>query len=146
MEITSEEKNKLRILAEKYGLKFIIAHGSYATGKICKGSDLDIAVLGKDPPTFETFWKIHDDIKMIICEDIKCRLNLQALHNIDPLFRYIIMRDSKFLVGDHSAYVEFYCYAFRDFDLHRELFELQKTMMNKRIKLLNKFLLDVTYA
>lgn len=140
IKLTKKEKKELEKVAKKYNLIFIIAHGSYATGKERPGSDLNIAVLGNSKPSFEEFWGIHDEIKKIICGDTKYQLNLQVLHHIDPLLRYIIMRDSKFLAGNHLKYTEFYCYAFRDFDLHRKLFELQRTMMKGRIDLLDKFL------
>ena len=45
--LDDKQNGELKATAEKYGLKFVIAHGSYATGKEHKGSDLDIAILGR---------------------------------------------------------------------------------------------------
>ena len=144
--LNEQQKKDLEKVAGKYSLKFIIAHGSYATGKEHPGSDLDIAILGNKEPSFEMFWQIHGEIKNILCGKMKHRLNLQVLNHIEPLLRYIIMRDSKFLAGNYLEYCEFYCYAFRDFDLHKKLFGLQKIMMKDRIKLINKFLPEAAYT
>ena len=46
MELTKEQKEKIRKIAEKYHLKLVLLFGSFANGKHREDSDLDIAVLG----------------------------------------------------------------------------------------------------
>ena len=53
MRLTEEQQQKIEEVGRKYRLKFILLHGSYATNKIRRGSDLDIALLGEKPIEFE---------------------------------------------------------------------------------------------
>ncbi|MBU4451109.1 MAG: nucleotidyltransferase domain-containing protein [Actinobacteria bacterium] len=47
MKLTELEKQKIKKIGNKYNLKLILLHVSYATGKVRHYSDLDIAVIGK---------------------------------------------------------------------------------------------------
>ena len=52
MELTKEQKNEIKKIGDKFNLKLMIIHGSYATGKARPGSDLDVAVFGEKPTPF----------------------------------------------------------------------------------------------
>jgi predicted nucleotidyltransferase len=41
------DRDKLRRLCKRYGLRLVILHGSFATGHVRKESDIDIGILGK---------------------------------------------------------------------------------------------------
>ncbi len=51
MELTKKQKIKIDNIGKKYNLKLLLLHGSCATGKQKKGSDIDIAYLCNGPPT-----------------------------------------------------------------------------------------------
>ena len=139
LKLTKKEKIELKKVAEKYGLKFIIVHGSYATGKIRPGSDLDIAVLGKskkDGVPLDRLLKIHNELADIFGDGPKRELDLKSLHNTDPLFRYFVMRDGVLLYGNEADYEEFKLYAFRDFYESQDLRKLEMIMTRKKQEIL----------
>ena len=141
MRITTDQKQKIKEIGGKYNLKLILLHGSFATGKNKIGSDLDIAVLGNKPIEFKKILEIHYDLAKIFGDDQKRELDLKSLHNINPLFRFEVMRDSILLYGKLFDYFSFKAYAFRDFQDSQDLFNLLGRMIAKRQKYLTK-----TYA
>lgn len=138
MNISLKEKNDLEKVAEKYGLKFIIVHGSYATGKIHKGSDLDIAVLGEKPLAFKTLLELHGDLADIFGDGPERELDFKALHNVDPLFRYLVTRDGILLYGDPTEYEEYKLYAYRDYMDSQDLRDLEYQMTIAKQQTLTK--------
>ena len=52
MRLTKIEKDRIQKIGKKYGLKLIILHGSYSTGRVKPGSDLDIKSLHRIGPLF----------------------------------------------------------------------------------------------
>ena len=138
MEITQEEKLKTQEAAEKYGLKFIILHGSYATGKNYPGSDLDVAVLGEKPPDFKIVLKLHSDLADIFGDGPERELDLKTLHNVDSLFRYLVIRDGILLYGDSTQYEEYKSFAYRDYMDSRDLRDLEYRMTLAKQEMLTK--------
>lgn len=136
MFITKEQKQKIEEIGRKYNLKLILLHGSYATGKIKPGSDLDVAVLGKKPIEFEELLKIHGDLANIFGDNRERELDLKSLHKINVLFRFEVMRYSVLLYGNLIDYYSFKAYAFRDFQDSQSLFYLLGKLIKKRQKYL----------
>ena len=136
--LNEEQKKQLQIIADKYGLKFIIAHGSYATGKEHKGSDLDIAVLGKKEIPFREQLELHGDLADIFGDTETRELDLKELSRADALFRYLVVRDGMLLCGNNADYEEFKAYARRDFELSKDLFDLEELLVKKQNKLLHR--------
>ncbi|MDP2669128.1 MAG: nucleotidyltransferase domain-containing protein [bacterium] len=139
METSQEEKNKLEKVAGKYGLKFIITHGSFATGKQRKGSDLDIAILGYDGgETRKQILKIHDELADIFGDGPERELDSKTLHGADSLFRYYVTRDGVLLYGNQAEYEDFKSYAWRDYVDSQDLRDLELTMTLAKQKMLTK--------
>lgn len=135
IELNQKQKEELKKVAEKYGLKFVIVHGSYATGKEKSGSDLDIAVLGKfrkEGVPLDKLLKIHNELGDIFGDGPERELDLKSLHNVDSLFRYFVIRDGALLYGNEADYEEFKLYAFRDFYESQDLRNLEMTMTRKK--------------
>lgn len=130
-------KTKLARLAKKYRLKFIILHGSYATGRPHKGSDLDIAVLGEKEITFDEHLKLYSALTDIFGDNPRRELDLKTLHKVDPLFRYEVVRDGVLLYGDQTDYEEFRAFTYRAFEDARPLRELEKALSKKYQRHLN---------
>ena len=136
MKITQEEKLKAREVAEKYGLKFIILHGSYATGKIHPGSDLDVAILGESKIVLDQYLAIHGALADIFGDNKERELDLKDLWGADPLFKYYVLRDSLLFYGNITEFNEFKAYVFRQFDLLQDILQLEETLIKKQNKLL----------
>ena len=138
MILNEEEKLKLNRIGKKYNLKLIIFHGSYVKGRERPDSDLDIALLGKNPLDFRTVGSISSDLEEIFGNNYTRELDVKSLHRIDPLFRYQVAKDSQLIYGGTIDYNEFRAYAFRLYHDSRDLLELEKLLVNKFQNHLNK--------
>lgn len=130
-------KAKLNRVARKYKLKFVILHGSYATRRSHKGSDLDIAVLGKNTLTFGAELKLHGEFSGIFGDNARRELDLKTLHKVDPLFRYEVTRDGVLLYGDPTKYEEYTAMSYRAYEDARPLRALEEVLSKKYQKHLN---------
>src|SRR4030042_3814406 len=138
MQLTQEQQQKIEEVGRKYCLKFILLHGSYATDKIRKGSDLDIALFGEKPIEFEELSAIYSDLAEIFGDDPQRELDIKSLHKADPLFCYQVAKDSQLLYGDLTDFNEFKAYAFSNYFDSKDLFHLEKILIQKFQNYLNQ--------
>lgn len=130
------EKIKLEAakVAQKHNLALVVLYGSQATGKAREDSDIDVAVLGKKPVSFkEELDLINNFIDIFKTDDV----DVKSLHNVGPLFRYQVMRNSVLLFGSPYNYHSYKAYAFRDYCDSQNLFRLKKILINKRLRQLS---------
>ena len=137
MRLTEEQQKKVEEVGRKYRLKFILLHGSYATNKIRKGSDLDIALRGEKPIEFEELLSIYSDLAEIFGDDPQRELDIKSLHKADPLFCYQVAKDSQLLYGDITDFNELKAYAFSNYFDSKDLFHLEKILIQKFQNYLN---------
>lgn len=130
----NDSKRQIAEIAKKHNLLLVVMHGSFTTGRNKPGSDLDIAVLGKKSVSFDECLEIHDDFAQIFGDNRERELDLKSLHDVTPLFRFEVMRDSVLLYGKTTDYYAFKAYAFRDFQDSKSLFELLDKLIHKRQK------------
>lgn len=138
MELTPEQKQKIQKIGRKYQLKLIILHGSYAKNRAHKGSDLDIAILGKKKVDFKTLLNLHEDLASVFGDNQNRELDLKSLHQADPPFVYQVAKDSQLIYGALSDYNEFRAYAFRVYHDAKDLFNLEKHLIEKYQNYLNQ--------
>jgi len=125
-------------IGRKYNLKMILLYGSYASGKIKVGSDLDVAVFGQEPIKMDKLLEIHNDLADVFGDSRERELDLKSLHDVNPFFRFEVMRHSVLLYGNLTDYYSFKSYAFRDFQDSQSLFNLLGRIVRKRQKYLVK--------
>ncbi len=130
--LSQEQKNKLQEIGEKYNLRFIIVHGSYAKGTPHSGSDLDVAVLGRQCMTVDILLELHGLLAGVFGDNRDRELDLKSLHGVDPLFRYLVVRDGVLLYGGETDFNEFKTYAMRSFDDAWKLFQLEEMLIKKQ--------------
>ena len=138
MHLTQEQQQKIEEVGRKYRLKFILLHGSYATNKMKKGSDLDIALLGEKRIEFEELLALYSDFEEIFGDDPQRELDIKSLHKADPLFCYQVAKDSQLLYGDTTDFNEFKAYAFSNYFDSKDLFHLEKILIQKFQNYLNQ--------
>lgn len=138
MQLTQEQQQKIEEVGRKYRLKFILLHGSYATDKIRRGSDLDIALLGEKPIEFDELSAIYNDLAEIFGDDPQRELDIKSLHKADPLFFFFFAKDSQLLYGDLTDFNEFKAYAFSNYFDSKDLFHLEKILVKKFQNYLNQ--------
>lgn len=133
MTITKEQQKEIERIAEKFHLRFVVLHGSYATGKNRPGSDLDIAILGKKPLSWDEMLGAVGEFSDIFGDSKNRELDLKQIHNIDSLFRFLIVRDGMLLYGDRTDYDGFRAFAYRDYVDSEDLRKLQDTLLRKSV-------------
>ena len=121
MFLTKEQKEKINQIGRKYSLRLILLYGSFARGETHADSDLDIAILGKKPLNLDTLLSIYAEMPFIFGDNKRRELDLSSLHNVNPLFRFYVMRDSVLLYGKSIDYYSFKAYAFRDYQESQSL-------------------------
>jgi uncharacterized protein len=137
MQISTEQKRQLEKIGKKYTLRFIILHGSFATGKNHENSDLDIAVLSNEKIDLEKILNIYTEFAKIFPE-MSDKLDIKDIYKSDPLFRYHVTRDSKLLYGDMTDYNEYKASSFTYYFDSQDLFRLEKHLVHKFQNYLNK--------
>jgi len=87
-------KEKSKEIGKKYGLSFVALFGSQATGRTNQKSDIDIAVIRKQPINFDDRLKIIGDFSdMLKREDVE----VVDLASASPTLMYVVVRDGKLL-------------------------------------------------
>ena len=138
MRLTEEQQQKIAEVGRKYRLRFILLHGSYVTNKIRRDSDLDIALLGERPIGFEELLAMHGDLAEIFGDDPQRELDIKSLHKADPFFCYQVTKDSQLLYGDPTDFNEFKAYAFSNYFDSKDLFHLERILIQKFQTYLNE--------
>jgi predicted nucleotidyltransferase len=136
--LAEKQKQKINQIGKKYNLRLILLFGSFARGENHPGSDLDIAILGEKTIDFDTFLNIYSEMFAIFGNGQGREVDLSSLHNVNPLFRFYVMRDSILLFGKSVDYYSFKAYAFRDYQESQSLLKLMDTLIHKRQKYLLK--------
>jgi predicted nucleotidyltransferase len=138
MRLTEEQQQKIAEVGRKYRLRFVLLHGSYVTNKVRRDSDLDIALLGERPIGFEELLAMHGDLAEIFGDDPQRELDIKSLHKADPLFCYQVTKDSELLYGDPTDFNEFKAYAFSNYFDSKDLFHLERILIQKFQTYLNE--------
>lgn len=126
------DKTKLASIARRYGLRFVILHGSYATGKTRKGSDLDIAVLSQKELNGRKYFDLYGEVADIFGNNPRRDLDFKLLNRVDPFFRYQVVRDGVLLYGEQTKYEEFRLSTYWLYEDAQPLLELQRKLALKR--------------
>ncbi|GJQ49241.1 nucleotidyltransferase domain protein [Candidatus Kuenenia stuttgartiensis] len=124
-------KPEIDHIARKYNLLLVILYGSHASGRTCKESDIDIAVLGTRPITFENLIDLNNEFAEIF--KVK-EIDVKSLHNTNSLFRYQVMSKGVLLYGKSYDYNSFKSYAFRDYYDSQDLLRLKEVLIKKRLQ------------
>ena len=130
----------LASVAEQYQLDFVILHGSYATGRPRPDSDVDIAIVRKQPLSFDDSAKLYGALAGIFGDTAARELDLKSLYGVDPFLRNEVVRGGRLLYGDRSAYEDYKAATGRMFEDARPLFELERALIKKYQRHLDKLI------
>ena len=105
-------KKKIDQIAKKHKLDFVILHGSQVSD-VVKGpeTDVDIAIYRNGGIKAKEYLNIYSEFMHIFKGE---ELDLKTLHQVNPLFRFYVVRNSQLLYGDKTEFNEFKAYAYRD--------------------------------
>lgn len=138
MEIPPEQQKKLQTIGQKYHLKLLLLHGSFATGKQRPGSDLDIAYLPSQALELHQQLALHSDLADIFGDNYERELDLKSLRKTNPLFQYEVTRDSQLLYGNDDTYLDFRIHAEMMYHDTQDLRDLENLQIQKMRKKFNK--------
>ena len=127
------DTERLQAFCLDLGIRLVILFGSRAkaTPRAAPGSDMDVAVLLPQAWTSgEVFLKCLAEFSEIFTD---YDLDLVPLNNVDPLFRYEIMRDGVLLYGNVDDFLEYKAFAFRDFGDSEDLRTLEEKLFQKKM-------------
>ncbi len=128
---------KLKQTAQDFGLKFIILHGSFANGIAHKESDVDIAALAKKTLDFKQELELYGAMSEVFKLPAQTDLDFKTLNKVDPLFRYLVTKNSKLLYGNPTDYEDYKAFARRAYEDARPLLDLEQHLMQKFQNYLN---------
>ena len=114
MEISAEQAGELARVAQRHGLRLVVAFGSRATGRTRSDSDLDLAVLpssGEDLP-LSAFADLVADLSRVFPG---VEVDVSLIPHADALFLKKIFDTGMRLFGDETEFRRFRVYAFRRF-------------------------------
>lgn len=137
MEISDEQNQKIAAIAKKFGLRLVLLFGSRATGKTHPFSDYDFGYITHRKLNYQEEYILQKElakifkIKMNKREDIVETVNLE---NLNPLFKYQVLKKSKIIYQSPGAYSRFFAAALQEYFESEKLFLLQKKIIKNKIE------------
>jgi len=132
MRINIEELRKnIENIAQKHNLILVLLFGSQARQKEGINSDVDIAVLGREPINFEKLVELTNEFSEIIKGK---EIDVKSLHYPDPLFRYRVIKEGILLYGKSYDYYSFKAMVLRQFYESKDLLKLKEILVRRRVK------------
>ncbi|MDP3996221.1 MAG: nucleotidyltransferase domain-containing protein [bacterium] len=108
MVITEKMNNRIRELADEYGLNVVVLFGSQATGKIHSKSDVDIAVISRKP--VERIKLVSEFSDLLRRDDVE----VVNLVNASPTLMRSVVADGKLLYeAEEGAFLRWKIYAIK---------------------------------
>ena len=125
------DKRKLSKLCEKYNIKLLLLHGSYALGKERDDSDIDIAYLANEKELdIKSFFALQHEIHDLV--GAEKNLDFHSIHKTDPLFQYKISQNAKLLYGNEDSFNDFKLHSFVKYHDQKSIRELEKKLIIKQ--------------
>ncbi len=134
---------KLKKEAPDLGIRLVILFGSQATGQAQAESDYDVAVLMARGKEISQSFDQYSRVASLLAESLNIpleKLDLTNLNDVNPLLQHYVFRDGQLLFGDQLLFHEEQAVAFREYHDAQRLFDLEKILIQKRQKRLNKML------
>lgn len=130
MKATREQKLKVKKIAKDYGLKLIIAFGSFASGRSRKDSDLDIGVLANNEVSFKKQVDLINEFSQIF----KKNVDLTILATANPLLLFEAAKNAILLCGDSREFMKLKLKAFHVYNDYSPYFKMERELNRKIIK------------
>lgn len=114
-------KEKVKEIAQKYGLFFVALFGSQATGKTHQKSDIDIAYLSENDLNLEQESNLIFDLSAIFRND---NIDLLNLKNAKPLLYYGVFKNCRVIFEKTPLMFQaLRAYAFKKYVETKPLYE-----------------------
>lgn len=136
MEVAARQAEDLAELAERHGLRLIVAFGSRAKGKAHPGSDLDIAVLPKQGVeiSFRGLVDLAGDLQRVFPD---AEVDASLIPHADPLFLKKIFEGGVLLYGAEVEFRRYRVYAFRRYSEYLPYLSLEEEATRRLVSRLS---------
>lgn len=125
------EAKALEELARRHGVELLLRFGSTAGGVPHAASDVDLAVLLRDPGrSLERSVALEAELQALFPER---RVDLAFLDRADPLFLKKILERCELLLGEPRRLAELRMLAFRRYIDHRRFLAMESDCLRRRL-------------
>lgn len=120
----------MKNILKKYNLSLILLHGSCATGKTHKKSDVDIAVLQKNRKDNLNLPSLYGALTKKYNSD---KVDIVNLTYANPLLTSLVARKSKLVAGKRVDYEKFLRLAFHKYSDYKPYLQKEAEFVKERI-------------
>lgn len=134
MEVTAAQQDKLKRVADEYGIELVLLHGSTAKGRQSVLSDMDIGVWlsdsrqGKGRQFFDLMQKMQKIFP-------KREVDMVVLNQADPLLLKNIATNFQLLYGTPKQAREFYLYAISRYQDYKPYLQKEAGYVDKALNI-----------
>jgi predicted nucleotidyltransferase len=129
LDLSPEAAARLDAVAQRHGIRLLVAFGSRVSGRPHAGSDLDLAVL-LDAPEQDDFLGLLADLQAVFPE---CEVDVLRLHRADPLIGWHALRAPLLLYGNPADLARRQLYAWRRMVEYQPFFALEADAVRRGI-------------
>jgi uncharacterized protein len=118
-------------LAERFGIRLVLLHGSAVSGRTHARSDADLAVWFRDAnPRIEALADVAAELQRLHPgQDV----DVAFINHADPLFLRRIVEHATLLYGAERDLQELRIYAFRRYQDHRRFLALERPYVRRAL-------------
>ena len=132
--IVSFDREKLNDLCRRYDLKLVILHGSYATGRKRKKSDIDIAILGRSKMINENYLEIIGKFSGLFGDNC----DLAFLNNTESMIVYqAAIKGIPLYEAEKGGFADFKTTAISTYQDAKKFRELEKHYLRSALRRMN---------
>ncbi len=122
-------REQLTRLAESFGIRLLLLHGSVASGQEHPGSDVDFAILLKErDKDYSRMAELHCELQRLLPHR---EVDLTSLNEADPLFLKKIMEKCRLVYGQPAEFYSFKMYAFRRYQDHKRFLAMERAYVSR---------------
>ncbi len=131
---------KLKKEAKKHNLRMVVLFGSQAVGKANEQSDYDVAILLEGNEKIDDLQEYNSLLSFLaeILQTSEEKIDLTDVRTAPPLLFHEIFSEGTLLYGDEMDHEEYRAKAFRKYIDAQPLFDLRRTIIEKKQKLLKE--------
>lgn len=133
------DEEKIKEIAEKYGLKLLLIFGSQASGKSNKLSDFDFGFISERELGYLERSDLAHNLSMLAQFP---KVEEVDLKKAGPFLLKEIVKNNRVLFEKDFAYNDFFSYAVRVYLESEQLFKLQETIYENTINKYRQIIYD----
>lgn len=129
---TEKTKEKIKTLAEKYGLSLVVLFGSQVSGQTHSESDFDVAYASDKKLSFDEEVLLNTDLTGVFRNDHVQLVNMKTASPL--LLKQIVTKGVVLYEKEKHIFESFFVYGLRLYDEAGALFDLRRHYLDKTIK------------